>query len=80
MICQLPNPIDVATPLGDGTAIMVIDYGIDVNSVWVVRYPGGEVKHLLSDDIRVYGNPMYGKGFDTVIPKEWMIYKPKRKK
>lgn len=71
MIYQLPSPLDVATPLGEGTAIMVIDYGIDVNTVWVVRYPGGAVKHVLSDDIRVYGNPMYGSGWDTEIPENW---------
>jgi hypothetical protein len=75
MILQLNPTIDVATPLGDATAIMVIDYGIDVNTVWVVRYPGGEVKHVLSDDIRVYGNPMYGKSWDVKLPKEWKIYK-----
>lgn len=74
MIHQLPSPIDVATPLGDCTAIMIIDYGIDTNTVWVCRMPGGEVKHFLSDDVRVYGNPMYGKGWDTVIPGEWTVY------
>lgn len=68
---QLPNPIDVSTPKGDGTAIIIIDYGIDVNTVWVVRFPGGAVLHILSDDIRVYGNPMYGKGWDTEIPDTW---------
>jgi len=77
MIYQMPNPVDVATPLGDGTAIMVIDYGVDVNSVWVVRFPGGEVKHILSDDIRVYGNPMYGSGWDVKIPADWKIYSKK---
>ena len=65
MIYQLPNPIDVLTPLGDCTAIIIIDYGIDVNSVWVCRMPGGEVKHFLSDSIKIYGNPMYGKGWDV---------------
>lgn len=79
MIYQLPNPIDVATRLGDGTAIMIIDYGIDVNTVWLVRYPGGEVKHLLSDSIRVYGNPMYDKGWDTAIPDDWEHYKTDKK-
>jgi len=78
MIYQLPNPIDVATKLGDGTCIAIIDYGIDLNSVWIVRFPGGEIKHLLSDDIRVYGNPMYGAGWDVTIPKEWTIYKTKK--
>lgn len=79
MIYQLPNPIDVATRLGDGTCIMIIDYGIDINSVWVVRYPGGEVKHCISDDVRVYGNPMNGNGWDVVIPADWIIYKKKKR-
>lgn len=66
MIYQLPNPIDVSTPLGDCTAILIIDYGIDVNTVWVCRMPGtGEIKHFLSDDIRMYRNPMYGNGWDV---------------
>ncbi len=69
---QLPNPIDVMTPLGHGTAIIIIDYGIDVNSVWLVRFKGGIVKHFLSDDIRVVGNPMYGKGWDLKHPKKWL--------
>jgi hypothetical protein len=64
VIYQLPNPIDVNTPLGDCTAIMVIDYGIDVNSVFVCRMPGGTVKHFLSDDVKIYSNPMYGNGWD----------------
>ena len=65
MIYQLPNPIDVLTPLGDCTAIMIIDYGIEVNSCWVCRMSGGTVKHFLSDDIKIYSNPMYGKGWDV---------------
>jgi hypothetical protein len=32
--------------------------------VWLVRLPGGVVKHFYSDDIRVYDNPMNGKGDD----------------
>lgn len=66
MIYQLPNPLDVLTPLGDCTAIMIIDYGVDVNTVWVCRMPGGYVKHFYSDDIRIYNNPMNGKGWDVV--------------
>lgn len=60
MIYQLPNPIDVfVEEFGDCTAIMIIDYGIDVNTVWMVRLPGtGQIRHVLSDDIIMYGNPM----------------------
>lgn len=49
---------------GDGDAFLIIDYGIDVNTVWVVRLEGGVVKHFLSDDILIYGNPMMGRGWD----------------
>lgn len=61
---QLNPTIDVHTPLGDGEAMFIIDYGINVNTVWVVRLEGGVMKHFYSDDIRVWGNPMNGKGWD----------------
>ena len=76
MILQLNPTIEVHTPLGDGEALFIIDYGLNVNTVWVVRFEGGIIKHLYSDDIRVYDNPMNGKGwnvksFETVkrLPK-----------
>lgn len=50
---------------GDGEAILVIDYGLNVNTVWVVRLGGGIIKHFYSDDIRVYDNPMNGNGWDV---------------
>lgn len=71
MIHQFPSPIPVHTPHGEGEAILLIDYSIDINTVWVVRLDGGVIKHYLSDDIRVYGNPMYGKSFDIDIPENW---------
>jgi hypothetical protein len=65
MIHEFRTPIPVSTPHGDGEAILLIDYGINVNSVWLVRLDGGgKVLHYYSDDIRIYGNPMNGKGFD----------------
>lgn len=72
MFLQLNPTLPVATKKhGDGEAFLVIDYGPDVNPVFVVRLPGGVVKSFYSDDIRLYGNPMNGKGFDVVIPKDW---------
>lgn len=70
---QLNPTIDVLTPLGDGEAMFIIDYGVNVNTVWVVRLPGGVVKHFYSDDIKIYGNPMNGKDWDIDddIPDEW---------
>jgi hypothetical protein len=72
MIHQFPSPLPVHTPHGCGDAILLIDYGIDVNTVWLVRLEGGVVKHYLSDDIRIYGNPMTtGNGWDIEIPENW---------
>lgn len=72
MILQLNPTISVeAKDHGAGDAMFIIDYGVDVNTVWVVRLPGGIVKHFYSDDIRVYDNPMNGKGWDVVKPEDW---------
>ena len=65
MIHEFRTPIPVHTPLGDGAALLLIDYGVDVNTVWVVRLAGGIVKHFYSDDIRIWGNPMNGMGWDV---------------
>jgi hypothetical protein len=65
MIHEFRTPLSVKTPHGDGQAILLIDYGINVNTVWVVRLDGGLVKHYYSEDIRIYDNPMNGKGWDV---------------
>ena len=72
-IHQFPTPLPVHTPFGSGECILLIDYGLDVNSVWLVRLRGGMVKHFYSDDIRLYGNPMDGLGFDIHIPSNWHV-------
>lgn len=64
MMLQLNPTIDVWTPIGDGEAMFIIDYGVNVNTVWVVRLSGGIIKHFYSDDIRIYDNPMNGNGWD----------------
>lgn len=65
MIHEFKVSIPVKTPHGDGEAILFIDYGINVNSVWVVRLEGGKVLHYYSDDNRIYDNPMNGRGWDV---------------
>ncbi len=65
MMLQLNPTIDVKTPLGDGEAFFIIDYGVNVNTVWLVRLEGGVLKHFYSDDILIYGNPMNGNGWDV---------------
>lgn len=71
IIHEFKTPLPVHTPHGEGDAVLLIDYGIDVNTVWLVRLRGGIVKHYYSDDILLYGNPMNGKGFDINIPINW---------
>ena len=65
MIHEFKTTIPVKTPHGDGEALLLIDYGINVNTVWVVKLDGGIVKHYYSDDIRIYDNPMNGKGWNV---------------
>lgn len=64
MIHEFRTPIPVKTPHGDGDAILIIDYGLNVNTVWLVRLHGGKVKHYYSEDILIYGNPMEKRGLD----------------
>ena len=71
MIVRIDPVIHVATPHGYGQAIFLIDYGLDTNSVWVVRIKGGLVKHYFSEDIRIPDNQMNNHGLDLDIPKNW---------
>jgi len=60
VIIQLNPEIWVNTPLGEGLAIMVIDYGINHNTCWVVSLKkDGQVKHFDSNDIRLIKNFTY---------------------
>lgn len=58
---QLNPPIYVTTPLGEGHALVPLDYGPSINTVWVVHlFEDGRVVHVDSSEVRVFGNPMYG--------------------
>ena len=60
MILQVNPPISVMTPLGEGECLFLIDYGPQLNSVWLVTlWENGDVIHVDSSEIRVAGNPMY---------------------
>lgn len=59
MILQLNPPIEVKTTLGTGWALFIIDYGLNINTIWVVRLDDtGIVKHLDANDIFVTENAM----------------------
>lgn len=58
---QLNPYIWVTTPLGDGLAMLIIDYGLDHNTTWVVALAeDGQVKHFESNTIKMRINHTYG--------------------
>lgn len=58
---QLHPPLRVLTPHGKGEAIIVIDYCINWNSVWVVVLDDSRIiQHYLSSDLKAMGNLMTG--------------------
>lgn len=61
MILQLNPAILVETPLGQGHAIFIIDYGMHQNTCWVVALgDNGVVKHFDCNDIILATNYTYG--------------------
>lgn len=57
---QLAPPIPVLTPLGEGWALLVIDYGPQWNTCWAVQlHQTGQLKHFDSNDIRFPHNHTY---------------------
>lgn len=57
---RINPPIVVLTPLGDGLALFLIDYGPCLNSVWVVALDGSrDIIHVASPEIRIGGNAMW---------------------
>jgi len=68
MMLQIDPPLSVLTPLGEGWALFLIDYGVHLNSVWVVSlWESGQVFHVDSAEIKIAGNPMY----DIKEPEEY---------
>lgn len=64
-IHEILNPFDVVTPLGDGVAIFMVAGSIHSNPQFIVRlYEGGDVRTFDQNDIKIYGNPMSGNGWD----------------
>ena len=57
---QLNPPIHVVTPLGEGFARLIVDYGVDLNTIWVVDlFDTRCCLHVDSEEIRFGGNAMY---------------------
>ncbi len=70
-ILQLSPQLCVYTPLGKGLAYVIIDYGMSVNTCWMVRLADGQVKHFDANDIRLEGNPTYGYPLVPDVPEHW---------
>jgi hypothetical protein len=56
-IHEFQSTIWVETPHGEGVAILLIDYGIHQNTIWVVANKNdGRVRHYDSNDIKFSAN------------------------
>lgn len=72
MILQLNPTIPLYTKIGPGRALLVIDYGMDVNTVWVVALTkDGQIKHFDSNDVRLEENYTFGSSA-VVLPDGWV--------
>lgn len=60
VIHEFTAPLWVQTPLGEGRALVLIDYGIDHNPVLFVHLDNGQFKCVDSNDCRGMENLMLG--------------------
>lgn len=59
-IHRIEPPLWVQTPLGEGHALFLLDYGPSINTVWLVHlFKDGSVVHVDSCEVKVMGNPMW---------------------
>lgn len=62
-IHEFAAPLPVETPLGPGQAIVLIDYGTERNTCWLVALDNdGQMKHFESNDIKLSLNHTYHYG------------------
>jgi hypothetical protein len=60
-IHEFQSTLWVDTPHGEGIAILIIDYGIHQNTIWVVADKNnGRVRHYDSNDIKLSTNYTLG--------------------
>jgi hypothetical protein len=69
-IHEIQDQFDVQTPLGYGTALFLIAGSMHANPGFIVRlYESGELRTVDQNDVKVYGNPMTGNGWDLAPNK-----------
>ncbi len=62
---ELENPIEVTTSDGhDGLAIICMDYGVHLNTAWIVILTDGRIKHYTSEQIKVARNYTFNLGMN----------------
>lgn len=59
-IHEFTSPLQVQTPLGDGRALLLIDYGIDTNPVLFVHLNDGRFRCVDQNDLAGVENLMLG--------------------
>jgi hypothetical protein len=61
MMLEFRSPVPVVTPLGEGYAIYVTSGGTMEDDCWAVALcDGGQVRHFISSDIKIWNNSTYG--------------------
>lgn len=69
-IHEIKQHIIVDTPFGKAQALMIIDYGIHLNTIWVcANYLDGKIRHFDSNQISLETN--YTIEFNTTKDKNY---------
>jgi hypothetical protein len=67
VIHEIQQVLWVETPLGDGQALFLIDYGPHENTIWIVALEKtGEIKHFNSNQVKL----CFNNTFDLNIKKQ----------
>ena len=67
VIHEIQQVLWVETPLGDGQALFLIDYGPHENTIWIVALEkNGEIKHFNSNQVKL----CFNNTFDLNIKKQ----------
>jgi hypothetical protein len=71
MILQLNPPIPLSTPRGPGLAHLVIDYGAEFQTLWVVLLDNSEIWTFRNAEVRAVNNETMGRPGGT--PPGWLV-------
>lgn len=67
-IHEIQQVLWVETPLGDGHALFLIDYGPHENTIWVVALKSsGEIKHFNSNQVKLCFNNTFNLNIKNTV-------------